>query len=431
VLVALIAIPLSLGIAVASGAPPSAGIIAAVVGGLVVGTLSGSALMVTGPAAGLTAVTLAGIAQLGDFRTFLLAVVLAGVIQLALAAVRAGVIGYYFPSAVINGMIAAIGLLLVLKQIPHALGYDADAMGDDAFRQANAENTFSSLVEAVRHLERGAVVVSVLSLAVLVAWRRVPRLAASPVPAALAVVVLAVAANALFAAVAPGFAIGAAHLLDVPVPESAGALLASVRLPDLAAVTDGAVWRVALLLAVVASLEALLALEATDKMDPYKREAPTDRELLAQGSGNIVSGLLGGLPVTGVIVRSAANIEGGAVSRRATILHGALLVVAVPLIPRALGLIPLAALAAILIDVGLRLAGPAVARREWALGKTHAIPYTVDRRGDPADGPAPGHSDRPRRGRVRDPARPVGEPALHRGEPEGGGAEAGCNCTTT
>lgn len=377
VLVAIISVPLSLGIAISSGAPPMAGIIAAVVGGLLVGALSGSALMVSGPAAGLAAVSLTGIAQLGSFQTFLMAVVLAGVIQLALAAVRAGIIGYYFPSAVINGTIAAIGLLLILKQIPHALGHDSDAMGGDAFLQADAENTFSALGEAMRHLDRGAVLVSLLSLALLVVWRRTPRLRESSIPAPLVVVVGAVLLNAIFGVAAPGLAIGASHLVALPVPESMGAWLSIFRFPEFSAVVDPAVWRVAFLLAAVASLEALVALQATDRLDQYKREAPTNRELMAQGSGNIVSGLLGGLPVSGLIVRTAANVEGGAVSRRATIWQGAILLVTVPLLPHVINLIPLAAIAAILIDVGLRLAGPAVARQEWALGRTHAIPYGV------------------------------------------------------
>jgi MFS superfamily sulfate permease-like transporter len=372
----LIAVPLCLGIALASGAPLSAGIIAGVVGGLVAGGLSGSSLMVSGPAAGLSAIVLGGIQQVG-FEGFLAAVVLAGVIQLGLAYLRAGFIGYYFPTAVIRGMLVGIGLILIFKQIPHALGYDADAMGDDAFLQANAENTFTAIIGAFRHLEWGAVIISALSLALLAVWRRTGLAKLRALPAPLAVVVLGVLMNELFFATAPGLALEPTHLVNLPVPSSLGAYLDELHFPDFGAFADASTWRLATVLAVVASLETLLSLEATDRLDPYKREASTDRELLAQGTGNVISGLLGGLPIAGVVVRSAANVEAGAVTRRATMLQGTLLLVAALLAPRLLNEIPLAAVAAILIHLGARLASPRTAREEFALGRVHSVPFTA------------------------------------------------------
>lgn len=372
-----VAVPLCLGIALASGAPLMAGIIAGIVGGMVVGVLSDSQLMVSGPAAGLTVIVLGALAELGAFETFLMAVVLAGVIQVLLGAVRAGAVGYYFPSAVIKGMLSAIGLLLILKQIPHALGYDADAMGDDAFVQANDETTFSALVDAFTHIERGALLVAVVSLVLLFTWGRGPLMAFKSLPAPLVVVLLGVALNALFALVAPSLVIADTHLVNLPVAESVGAFLSQFTLPDFTAITQPAVWRVALLLAVVASLESLLSLQATDDMDEYHREASTDRELLAQGTGNIVSGLIGGLPITGVIVRSATNIDAGARTRWSTILHGALLLLAAAFFAPLLNAIPLAALAAVLIHVGYRLASPRLFVQVVQKGRAYAVPFFV------------------------------------------------------
>lgn len=372
-----VAVPLCLGIALASGAPLMSGIIAGIVGGIVVGALSDSQLMVSGPAAGLTVIVLGALAELGAFETFLAAVVLAGLIQVLLGALRAGVVGYYFPSAVIKGMLSAIGLLLILKQIPHALGYDADAMGDDAFVQANDETTFSALVDAFTHIERGALVVALLSLALLFTWGRGPLRALKAVPAPIVVVVLGVALNALFAVAAPSLVIADTHLVNLPVPESLGAFFSQFTFPDFGAMTQPAVWRVALLLAVVASLESLLSLQATDDMDEYHREASTDRELLAQGAGNIVSGMIGGLPITGVIVRSATNINAGARTRWSTILHGVLLLVAAVAFAPLLNAIPLAALAAVLIHVGLRLASPRLFAQVLQKGRAYAVPFFV------------------------------------------------------
>jgi MFS superfamily sulfate permease-like transporter len=380
----VLAVPLCLGIALASGAPLVSGLIAGVIGGILVGMLSGSPLLVTGPAAGLTIVVVSGIEQLGTFESLLLAVILAGGIQIALGLARAGLLAAFFPSSVVRGMIFAIGALLVLKQIPHAVGYDADAMGDDAFFQPNAENTITALLGAFQHIEWGAVLVSGLSLLVLFVWRRTDGGDANRgaglralLPAPLLAVLVGVVANFVLTRVAPSLALGPSHLVSLPIPESWGAFVAGVPSPDFSSIGSLAVWRFALVIALVASMETLLAVEATDRLDPYKRVAPLDRELVAQGAGNLTSGLLGGLPMAGVMARTAANIDSGGRTQRATILHGVLLALAALLAPALLNRIPLAAIAAVLIAVGLRLANPAVARTEWRFGRAHGIPFVV------------------------------------------------------
>jgi MFS superfamily sulfate permease-like transporter len=372
----VIGVPLCLGIALASGAPLFAGIIAGVVGGLVAGGLSGSSLMVSGPAAGLTAIVLGGI-QAHGFEGFLAAVVLAGLLQLGLAGLRAGFVGYYFPTAVIRGMIVGIGLILVFKQIPHALGYDADAMGDESFLQANAENTFTAILGALRHIEAGAVLISLVTFGVLLAWRRESLRRLRWLPGPLVAIVLGVLLNEFFVVAAPSLALGVTHLVSLPVASDLAAYLDQLHFPAAEAFADPAIWRLAVVLAIVASLETLLSLEATDRFDRYKREASTDRELLAQGLGNVVSGALGGLPIAGVVVRSAVNVEAGAISRRSAMLQGALLLAAALLAPRILNEIPLAAVAVVLIHVGVSLANPRTAREELALGPVHAVPFTV------------------------------------------------------
>jgi len=373
IVVFLVALPLCLGVALASGAPLLSGLIAGVIGGLVVAPLSGSALMVSGPAAGLTAVVLASIERLGSFEAFLVALVVAGLLQVAFGAAKAGFIARYFPSSVIKGMLAAIGLILILKQVPHAVGYDADVMGDESFRQPNDETTLTGLAHMLDAIEPGAVAISALSLLLLVLWEKLPR-AVRRVPAPLVVVVLGVALNELFRGTAPGLVLQASHLVQVP----AGALrdlAAQVPLPDWAALRDPQVFVVGLTLAVVASLETLLSLDATDKLDPLRRHSPPNRELLAQGAGNLVAGLTGGIPLTGVIVRSAANIAGGARTRASAILHGAMLLAATLLVPDALNRIPLAALAAILLHVGWKLAHPLHLVRAWQVGRDQFVPF--------------------------------------------------------
>ena len=375
--VVLVALPLCLGIALASGAPLSAGIVAGVIGGIVVGLLSNSQLMVSGPAAGLTAIVVSGIATLGSFEGFLAAVLIGGVLQIVLSLLRAGVIGYYIPSAVIKGMLAAIGIILILKQIPHAVGFDADFEGDESFAQSNSANTFSAFGDVVEQLQPGALIIALLSLLILIAWSRPALKRMKLVPAPLLVVLIGVGVNLAFGRFWPELAIRATHLVSLPVATRPADWLTFFTLPDFGALSSLATWRLGVTLAIVASLETLLSLEATDKMDPFKRESDTNRELLAQGIGNTISGLIGGLPVTGVIVRSAANIDAGAQTRWSAIVHGALLLVCVLAIPSFLNLIPLSALAAMLIFTGFKLASPALFRTSWSLGWSQFVPFAV------------------------------------------------------
>lgn len=376
VIVFLLAVPLCLGIALASGAPLFSGIIAGIVGAIVVGALSGSPLMISGPAAGLSAISMTAIAALGSFRAFLAVIVVSGVLQLALAAGRAGIVGYYFPSTVVRGMLTAIGLILVLKQIPHALGSDRDFEGDESFFQPNAENTFTAIASALSNLDPTALLLSVVGLATLIAWNRVPTLARY-VPGSLVAVALGVAGQIFLPLVNPALRLGPEHLVGLPVPTSVGGLSDLFATPDWSALLRVDAWRFAITLALVASLETLLTLEATDKMDPYKREAPPDRELAAQGVGNILAGLVGGLPVAGVLVRSAANVDAGATTKASVVMHGVLLAAAVLLFPRLFNLIPFASLAAVLIYTGFNLAQPSAVKLMWSQGYLRFVPFAV------------------------------------------------------
>jgi MFS superfamily sulfate permease-like transporter len=377
VVVVLVALPLCLGIALASGAPLMSGVIAGVVGGVLVGALSGSALMVSGPAAGLTAIVVTAIASLGSYARFLPTVVVGGLVQLGLGLLGAGVVAIYFPSAVIRGMLAAIGVILILKQLPHAVGYDADFEGDEAFRQANDENTFTAIAHALDRIEPAAALLALAALAMLVAWDRRWVGPLRVVPGALAVVLMGVLANTVLVALAPAWALSGEHLVQLPRLASVGELATLFTAPDWSVLRTAEAWRIAVTIGVVASLESLLSLEATDRMDPYRREAPANRELLAQGAGNVASGLLGGLPVTGVIVRSAANVGAGARTKAASMLHGVLLALAVLAMPAALNRIPLAVLAAILLYTGWKLAHPSLWRQAAGRGAFQFVPFAV------------------------------------------------------
>jgi MFS superfamily sulfate permease-like transporter len=377
IVIFLIAVPLCLGIALASGAPLFSGVISGIVGGVVVGSLSGSALMVSGPAAGLSAIVMTAIATLGSYRAFLAAVVVGGLLQMVLAACRAGIVGYYFPSSVIRGMLTAIGLILILKQIPHALGYDANFEGDESFFQANAENTFSAIASAAARVEPAALLLSVLGLLLLVAWDRGPLRHVRLFPGALAAVLLGIVGQLVLPFVNPAFQLGPEHLVGLPAPQSIGDVGGLFATPDWSALLRPEAWRIAITLAIVASLETLLTLDATDRMDRFKREAPSDRELAVQGVGNVVAGFLGGLPITGVLVRSAANVDAGAQTKLSTVLHGLLMAAAVFLIPVALNMIPLASLAAILIYTGVKLAQPTAVRHIWQQGRGQFLPFLV------------------------------------------------------
>ncbi len=383
IVVSLVALPLCLGVALASTGRPDllfSGLIAGIIGGIVVGLMSKSALGVAGPAAGLVVIVLNAITTLGSFEAFLLAVVLAGLLQIIAGFLKAGIIGYYFPSSVIKGMLAAIGLILILKQIPHALGFDAEFMGNEAFDAAEGKNTFTELWYAVKYSTTGAIIISVISLAALLLFDR-PFMKSFGlfkfIPGALVVVLLGIGINTLFLYVAPDLAVGGQHLVQLPVAGSAEEFFSFFRLPDWSAITNPDVYTVAITLAIVASLESLLSVEATDKLDPYKRNTPTNRELVAQGLGNLTSGLIGGLPITQVIVRSSANVEAGGKTRMATVIHGLLLLVSVILIPRFLNQIPLSTLAAILLLVGYKLAKPALFKGMYKLGWEQFIPFAV------------------------------------------------------
>ncbi len=378
VVVFLVALPLCLGIALASGAPMLAGLVTGIVGGLVVSRLSGSQLMVSGPAAGLTAIVIAALVQLGSFERFLVAVVLAGAFQVALGLLRAGIIGYFFPSSVIRGMLAAIGLILILKQLPYALGAGIVPAGMDDTDPSSGGGTYGAIVSALGAMRPLAVGLSLAALVVLAFWDRIaPAKVRKVVPAALVAVVLGLVVAAVANGVAPGMALPREAMVSLPTPSSLGDLATHLAFPAWGAITDPAVWRVAATIGIVASLETLLSLEATDKLDPFKRTAPANRELLAQGVGNMLAGSIGGLPMTGVIVRSAANIGAGARTWRSSLVHGVLLLVAVVAIPALLNRIPLAVLAAILLFTGFKLANPKQFVDAWKIGPKYLLPFVV------------------------------------------------------
>ena len=376
----LVALPLCLGISLASGAPLLAGMVAGIVGGLVVSILSGSAVSVSGPAAGLTVVMLSAISTLGSWPAVLAATVVAGAIQLLLGVVRAGIIALYFPAAVIRGMLAAIGIILILKQLPHFLGADTDYFEDMDFLQFNGQNTFSAIAAAARALSPGSVLVGLVSLALLLLWdsapvRRQPW--ARLVPGALVVVVTAVVFNQLLRTKFPAWQVRPEHLVKLPVVSSLAQLTREMSFPDFEALRRPATYGVAFTIAIVASLETLLSIEAVDNLDPQKRHTPPNRELLAQGVGNVISGLLGGLPLTAVIVRSSANIAAGAQTKLAAFIHGILLLTSLLFLGAVLNTIPLAALAAVLLLVGFKLTKPALYRQQWRLGWAQFGPFII------------------------------------------------------
>lgn len=376
----LVALPLCLGIALASGAPLFSGIITGIVGGIVVAFASGSSLSVSGPAAGLTVIVHHAITDLGSYEMFLLAVVLAGVIQIILGYVKAGVIGYYFPSNVIKGMLAAIGIILILKQIPHAVGYDVDNEGDFDFFQADGENTISEIINSLNFLHPGAIIIAVVSLFILIMWER-PALKKYTffkfVPGALIAVAIGIIINEWFRFANSPLYLSGEKLVRLPVADSAKDFVGQFTLPDFTAFSNLKMYGVAVTIAIIASIETLLSVEATDKLDPYKRNTDANRELKAQGLGNIVAGLIGGLPLTAVIVRSSANINSGAKTKLSAIVHGLLLLVSVVLLASVLNRIPLACLAALLLMVGYKLAKISLFKSMYKLGWDQFLPFIV------------------------------------------------------
>ncbi len=378
IVVFLVALPLCLGIAMASGAPLFAGLIAGIVGGIVVGSLSGSALGVSGPAAGLAVIVLGAIQSLG-FEPFLVAVVLSGFFQVAMGFLGAGVIAYYFPSSVISGMLAGIGVIIFLKQIPHAFGYDENPEGNFSFFQPDSQNTFSELINMLDYISFGPTIITIVSLFILIIWqtpffqkRKIFQLIQGPLIAVIVGIVL----NLLFKN-NPSLALQSKQVVSIPLFEGISGFFANFKTPDFSQWNNPLIYKTALVLAVVGSLETLLCVEASDKQDPSKRITPTNRELKAQGVGNIVSGLIGGLPITQVIVRSSVNVQAGGKTKLSAILHGFILVFSIILIPSIINLIPLATLAAILFVVGYKLAKPALFKKIKAQGSTQFIPFIV------------------------------------------------------
>ena len=373
----LVSLPLCLGIALASGAPLFAGIIAGVIGGIVVGWISGSAIGVSGPAAGLVVIVIGAIELLG-FEAFLLAVVISGVIQIILGFIRAGIVGYFFPASVIKGMLTALCITIFLKQIPHLVGYDKDYEGNLSFVQADGQNTFSELWNMLDFIAPGAVIIAVISLVIIFLWDTgwmKKQSFTKIIPGGLVVAVSGVLINQLFFKIAPQWALSGEHLVQLPEASSFLGYLEYLSFPDFTEISNKAVWEVAFMIAIIGSLETLLSVEAADKLDVERRVTPTNLELKAQGIGNILSGLVGGLPVTQVVVRSSANAQAGGKTKLATIIHGILLLVSALLLPGILNLIPLAALATILFVVGFKLAKPAVFKSMYKLGVYQFIPF--------------------------------------------------------
>ena len=376
----LVALPLCLGIAVASGATPFAGIITGIIGGVVVGYLSNSNVSVSGPAAGLIAIVLVAITTLG-FESFLLAVMLAGAFQLILGIVKAGTISSYFPSGVIEGMLTAIGIIIIKKELPHAIGYDKEHEGDFfsyELTDAADRGFFGEIIHSFNFAHTGAIIVTIISIIILVAFNKVPALKKIKVlPGALVVAIVGIIINEIFKVTSPSLQIDGEHLVQLPNASSASEFFGQFTFPDFSGFTNPAVWVTAATIATVASIETLLCLEAGDKMDPMKRFSSANTELRAQGVGNMLAGLLGGLPMTSVIVRTTANVNAGAKTKLSAIIHGVFLLVAVIAIPGLLNKMPMACLAAILIMIGLKLASPKVFKHMWKAGKYQFIPFIV------------------------------------------------------
>lgn len=372
-----VALPLCLGIALASGAPLLSGLLAGIVGGIVVGLFSGSHTSVSGPAAGLTAVVAAQVLSLGSFSTFLLAVILAGFIQIGLGVAKGGFIGAFFPSSVIKGLLAAIGVIIILKQIPHLVGHDFDPEGEMSFVQPDFETTFSELLLMFGDFQSGAAIVGLASVALLVLWDNWKPLKTSLFPAPVAVVLFGIGAGLWFQQLGEPWLIKPSHLVQVPVASDLTELVGLLPRPDFSQWANPAVYIAGLTLAIVASLETLLNLNAADRLDHQQRTSPPSQELLAQGIGNVACGLIGGLPVTSVIIRTSVNVNAGGKTKLATVVHGTLLLVSVPLIPAWLNTIPLSCLAAILLMTGIRLASPALMKQMWNQGRYQFVPFAA------------------------------------------------------
>ena len=376
----LVALPLCLGIALASGAPLASGLIAGIIGGLVVGSVSGSGISVSGPAAGLTVIVAAAIVDLGNFQAFTLAVMFSGIFQIVFSFIKGGKLGDYFPSSVIKGMLAAIGLILILKQFPHAVGYDADFMGDQSFIQGDGQNTFSEILVAINSLHMGSIIVALISMFIMLGWEKGAYKGNSffkIIPGALIAVLTSIGLNEIFKATGSTLFIEQKHLVQLPFEGGFKELIAGLSAPDWSYLSNPKIYVTAITIAVVGSIESLLSVEAADKIDEDGRITNKNRELLAQGLGNTVSGLIGGLPVTAVIVRTSANATAGAKTKLSAIFHGVWLLGCVVAIPHLLNLIPLSCLAAVLILVGYKLTKPEIIKKMYARGWNQFIPFVV------------------------------------------------------
>lgn len=375
----LVALPLCLGIALASNAPLASGLLAGIIGGIVVGFLSGSHISVSGPAAGLTVIVAAAIADLGSFNTFTLAVFFSGIIQIIFSFVNGGSIGNYFPSSVIKGMLAAIGLILILKQLPHAVGFDQDYMGDQSF-ETNGSNTFADIVLAMKATHAGSIIVAMISMLIMLGWEKGAKTGKKVfqlIPGALIAVVTSVVLNEIFLRTNPGLAITDKHLVQLPFQGGASEFFSSFMMPDWSALNNPKVYVTALVIALVGSIESLLSIEAADKIDEQGRITDKNRELLAQGAGNALSGLIGGLPLTAVIVRTSANATAGAKTKLSAVLHGVWLVACVITIPHILNMIPLSCLAAVLLLVGYKLTKPELIQKMYQKGWNQFAPFMI------------------------------------------------------
>jgi MFS superfamily sulfate permease-like transporter len=380
VVVFLVALPLCLGIALGSGAPLFSGIIAGMAGGIIIGLLSGSSLSISGPAAGLTAVVAVAIGKMPAYEAFLVSVVIAGLLQVIFGFLRAGIIGDYIPNSVIRGMLSAIGVILILKQLPHLVGYDGDFSGDEAFVQMDSNNTFSEIINSLNYIAPAAVLIGLLSIGILVLWDQ-PSFKKKKIfkylPGPLVVVILGILINTVLQSRDSRFSLNGHQLVSLPVATDFASFAGFFMFPKWEYLTNIHVWTTGLTIALIASIETLLGIEAVDKLDPYNRRTPANRELKAQGVGNMVSGLLGGLPLTSVIVRSSANVEAGAKSKFSAIMHGLLILLSVFFIPNLLNKIPLSALAAILIVTGFKLVKPSMLREIYQKGMDQFIPFLV------------------------------------------------------
>ncbi|HXH29895.1 MAG TPA: SulP family inorganic anion transporter [Bacteriovoracaceae bacterium] len=376
----LVALPLCLGISLASNAPMSAGLLAGIIGGILVGAIGGSPISVSGPAAGLTVIVAKAITDLGDFEAFTLCVFVSGIFQILFSILRGGVIGNYFPTSVVKGMLAAIGIILILKQLPHALGYDADFMGDESFYQMDGENTFSELRRAIYSTHLGSIIIAVISMLIMIFWEKKwikEKVVLGMIPGALIAVLTSVALNTLFTKYSPEFRVEERHLVQIPYEGGFRDFFVTIRMPDWSYLWSAKIYITALTIAIVGSLESLLSIDAADKIDEGARVTSKNRELLAQGLGNAVSGLVGGLPITAVIVRTSANANSGAKTQFSSVLHGIWLLLCVVTIPHLLNLIPLSCLAAVLILVGYKLVKPSLLIGMYKKGKGQFIPFVA------------------------------------------------------